>query len=93
MQVSYLQPFTSNAMYEVVLYLQSTWYVIPGSSLLLPCLMVYYIVPVLLLLAFFWCPCMTINISVQYNGGPLPDIILLTVIPSGYPFKYHEKVM
>ena len=27
---------------------------------------------------FFWCPCMAINVSVQYNGGLLPDIILLT---------------
>ena len=27
---------------------------------------------------FFWCPCMEINVSVQYNGGLLPDIILLT---------------
>ena len=24
------------------------------------------------------CPCMAINVSVQYNGGLLPDIILLT---------------
>ena len=41
--------------------------------------MVYYIVSVLFLL-FLWCPCMTINVyvSVQYNGGLLPDIILLT---------------
>ena len=30
--------------------------------------MVYYIVSVLFLL-FFWCPCMAINVSVQYNGG------------------------
>ena len=28
---------------------------------------------------------MVINISVQYNGGLLPDIIL----PSRNPFKYH----
>ena len=21
-----------------------------------------------------WCPCMAINVSVQYNGGLLPDI-------------------
>ena len=34
-----------------------------------------YIASVLFLL-FFWCPCMAINVSVQYNGG-LPDIILL----------------
>ena len=28
---------------------------------------------------FFWCPCMAINASVQFNdGGLLPDIILLT---------------
>ena len=40
--------------------------------------MVYcYIVSVLFLL-FFWCPCMAINVSVQYNGGLLPDVILLT---------------
>ena len=25
----------------------------------------------------FWCPCMAINVSVQYNGGLFPDIILL----------------
>ena len=27
---------------------------------------------------FVWSPCMAINVSVQYNGGLLPDIILLT---------------
>ena len=27
---------------------------------------------------FVWCPCMAINVSVQYNGGLLPDIILLS---------------
>ena len=38
----------------------------------------YYIVFVLFLLSF-WCPCMAINnVSIQYNGGLLPDIILLT---------------
>ena len=44
---------------------------------ILPCVMVYYIVSVLFLL-FFWSPCVAINVSVQYNGGLLPDIILLT---------------
>ena len=29
-------------------------------------------------LLFFRCPCMAINVRVQYNGGVLPDIILLT---------------
>ena len=39
--------------------------------------MMYYIVPILFLLAF-WCPYMAINVSIQYTGGLLPDIILLT---------------
>ena len=30
---------------------------------------------------------MVINISVQYSGGLLPDIILLTILPVGNPFK------
>ena len=38
---------------------------------------VYYIVSGLLLL-FFWCPFVAINVNVQYNGGFLPDIILWT---------------
>ena len=50
-----------------------------NSILLLPCCMMYYsyVVSVLFLL-FVWCPCMAINVSVHYNGGLLPDIILLT---------------
>ena len=39
--------------------------------------MVYYVDSVLFLM-FFLCPCMAINVNVQYNGGLLPDIILLT---------------
>ena len=31
-----------------------------------------------LFLMFFWCPYMAINVNVQYNGGFLPDIVLLT---------------
>ena len=39
----------------------------------------YYIVSGLFLLLFFWYPCMAgNNVSVQYNGGFLPGIILLT---------------
>ena len=33
---------------------------------------------VLFCFPFCWCPCMAINVSVQYDGGFLPDIILLT---------------
>ena len=56
----------------VALYLQPLLCI-----LLLPCGMVYYIVSGLLLM-FFWCPSMAINVNVQYNGGFLPDIILWT---------------
>ena len=37
---------------------------------------------------------MAINVSVQYNGGLLPDIILLDPMfrPLGNPFKFHEDV-
>ena len=30
------------------------------------------------MLGYDWWLCMVINISVQYNGGLLPDILLLT---------------
>ena len=36
------------------------------------------------LLKFFLCPCMAINVSIQYNGGLLPDITLLTQIQCYY---------
>ena len=47
--------------------------------LLQPCLMIDVLHTLFLFSMFFWCPCMVINVvSVQYNGGFLPDIILLT---------------
>ena len=56
--------------------------------------MVYYIVSGLFLM-FFWCPCMAINVNVEYDGGLLPDIILLTPMlsASGNLFKCHEEVL
>ena len=34
-----------------------------------------------------WCPYVMINVSIQCNGGLLPDIILLTICDSiGEPF-------
>ena len=37
---------------------------------------------------------MVINVSVQYNGGLLPDIILLTLYDSiGEPFQYHVEFL
>ena len=56
--------------------------------------MVYYIVSGLLLM-LFWCPCMAINVNVQYNGGFLPDIIFVDPMlsASGNLFKCHEEVL
>ena len=42
------------------------------------CLMMSYTTTTVLSLLYFWCPCMAIDVRVQYNGGLLPDIILLT---------------
>ena len=58
-------------------------------------MMYYYIVFVLFLLSF-WCPWMAIDVSIQYDGGLLPDIIYTVdpmVSPSGNPFKCHEEVL
>ena len=30
---------------------------------------------VFLFVKVFWCPCMAINVSAQYNSRPLPDIM------------------
>ena len=69
---SYLRGTRLNTMHALCTYN------LYNSILLLHCLMmVYYIVSGLFLL-FFWRPCMASNVSVQYNGGFLHDIILLT---------------
>ena len=37
---------------------------------------------------------MVINVSVQYNGGLLPDIIMLTLCDYiGESFSYHEEFL
>ena len=46
----------------------------------------------IVLLKFFWCPRMAINVSVQYNGGLLTDIILLTQCYY-HRVKWHEEVL
>ena len=38
---------------------------------------------------YVWWPCIAIDVSVQYNGGLLPDIILLT---QGYTTIIGEPV-
>ena len=48
-----------------------------------------------LMFCYVWWLCMVINISVQYNGGFVPDIRLLTpmLLPSGNPVKYHAVAL
>ena len=50
----------------------------------------YCIITSLLLL---WCSYMVINVSVQCNGGLLPDIILLTLCDSIGAFQYHVEFL
>ena len=57
--------------------LMEVYGVLPDIILLTQGYSVYYIVSVLFLL-LVWCPCMAIYVSVQYNGGLLPDTTLLT---------------
>ena len=46
------------------------------------CFWLWYVLQCFYLLKVFWCPCMAINVSVQFNDGLLPDIILLTLFES-----------
>ena len=36
---------------------------------------------------------MAIDVSIQYNGGLLPDTVDPMLSPSGNPFKCHEEVL
>ena len=42
------------------------------------------------MLGYDWWLCMVINISVQYSGGLLPDIILLT---QGYYYYWGTRLI
>ena len=48
------------------------------SILFLLCMMMCYNIVSVLFLMSAWCASMAINVNVQYNGGLLPDMILLT---------------
>ena len=52
-----------------------------------PLIVVWFDDTIFLMFCYVWWLCMAINISVQYNGGLLPDIIFL---PQGYyPWGTH----
>ena len=69
--------YTSGFLPYILLFTQApilVWFdgtIIDISTILLQCTTV-------VMLGYDWWLCMVINISVQYNGGFLPDIILLT---------------
>ena len=54
-------------------------------------LLTMYYKTVFFMFCYDWWLCMAINISVQYDGRFLPDIILLAprLLPLGSPVKYH----
>ena len=54
--------------------------------------MVYYNIVSVLFLLSFWCPCMVINVSIQYSGGFLPDIIILLTQCYLHILKSHLNV-
>ena len=80
--VPFFLSFLSCFILFFVLILQIMYYIVFG----------WFWLWSVLLRCFFWCPCMAINVSVQYI---LADIILLTqmLLPSENPFKCHEEVL
>ena len=75
MAINGIVQYTSGFLPYILLFTQApilVWF--DGttiSTILLQCTTV-------VMLGYNWWLCMVINISVQYNGGFLPDIILLT---------------
>ena len=63
---TYIHTYLSNIHTEVSNYVLHCFWLI----LVVVCTTMFLVV--------FWCACMAITVSVQYNGRLLPDIILLT---------------
>ena len=79
MAINGIVQYTSGFLPDILLFTQApilVWFdgtIIDISTILLQCTTV-------VMLGYDWWLCMVINIiSVQYNGGFLPDIILLTL--------------
>ena len=81
MAINGIVQYTSGFLPYILLFTQApvlVWYdgtIIDTTSTIL--LTMYYYSTVVML-GYDWWLCMVINISVQYNGGFLPDIILLS---------------
>ena len=51
------------------------FFAILEALLLLNIINLFYYVLKMFCFVFVWCPCMAIDVSVQHNGGFLPDIL------------------
>ena len=78
MAINGIVQYTSGFLPYILLFTQApilVWFggtIIDISTILLQC------TTTVVMLGYDWWLCMVINISVQYNGGFIPDIILLT---------------
>ena len=80
-------------LYSILLDFSPTFYCLAkplflyGSMVLISTLVLssHLLCTTVVMLGYDWWLCVVINICVQYNGGFLPDIILLT---QGYDFVF-----
>ena len=80
MAINDIVQYTSGFIPYILLFTQAPIIVcLDGTIIDISTILVimYYNIAVFML-GYDWWLCMVINISVQYNGGFLPDIILLT---------------
>ena len=87
MAINGIVQFISGFLPDILLFTQAhilVWFDGTIIDIISTILLTMYYSTVFMLLCYDWWLCMVINISVQYNGGFLPDTILLT---QGY---YHR---
>ena len=86
MAINDIEQYTSGFLPYILLFTQALIILVSyGSMVLLSTfistiilLTMYCTTTVIIVMGYDWWLCMMINISIQYNGGLLPDIILLT---------------
>ena len=81
--------YTSGFLPYILLFTQAPILVWFDGTIIDVSIILLTICTTVVMLGYDWWLCMVINISVQYNGGFLPDIILLTqgYLPLGNPVK------